>query len=64
MSTLINISGGNLHLESIGIYLSPGARLEFDNIDELLVRSPEVTLYLERGRVLITEPTQESPREN
>jgi hypothetical protein len=52
MNALVNISGGNLHLESIGIYLSPGARLEFDNIDELLVRSPEVALYLERGRVL------------
>ena len=54
MNELVNISGGNLHLDSFGFYLEPGARMPFDGgIDDLMVRAPEVALYLERGRVSV-----------
>lgn len=60
MINLINISGGNLHLESLGLYLEPGARLPFDGeISDLLIRAPEVSLYLERGRAVIKSTKEE-----
>lgn len=64
MVTLVNISGGNLHLESLGVYLDPGDRLPFDlEQDALLIKAPEISLYMQRGRVVL-EQTDNSAKES
>lgn len=61
MVTLVNISGGNLHLESLGIHLDPGGRLPFDlERDVVLIKAPEIALYVQRGRAVLLEQTEDN----
>lgn len=57
MATLIvNVSGGNLHLDSLGVMLPPGGRKEFDcSESELLVVCPELATFKTRMRVMVSE---------
>lgn len=57
MATLvINISGGNVHLDSVGVMLPPGGRKEFDCTEsELMVVCPELAQFKLRMRVMMSE---------
>lgn len=59
MVTLINTSGGNLHLDSFGLVMAKGDRLPYDGeLHELLVKAPEIVLFIERARVIVLEDEQ------
>lgn len=56
MVTLVNTSGGNLHVDSLGLQLVPGARFAFEcTVDELLVKAPEIVLFMQRGRAALDD---------
>lgn len=63
MATLvINISGGNLHLDSLKLILPPAGRKEFECTEaELKVLCPELALYKARGRVRMIEDAEIVP---
>lgn len=71
MITLVNTSGGNLHLDSLGLQLDPGARFPFEcTVDELLAKAPEIVLFVQRGRAaldegleLVSQPATDNPDE-
>lgn len=56
MVKVINISGGNLHIYDMGVEMTPGAKLDFDMTkDELFAKYPELSLFLDRKRIMIHE---------
>ena len=55
MVTLVNISKGNLHLDSLDKTLAPGDRISFNcKPEELLIKAPEIALFIERSRVKLS----------
>lgn len=60
MATLVvNLSGGNLHLDTLELVLPPGGRHEFECTEsELLTMCPEMINYRLRGRVRISEDAE------
>lgn len=56
---LINLSGGNLHLDNLRLQIPPAGRVEFDcTEDELKAKCPELMGFLRRGRVMLSEDAQ------
>lgn len=56
---LVNLSGGILSLDSIRLQVPPGGRMEFDmTADELKAKCPELSGYLQRNRVMLSEDAQ------
>lgn len=65
MLTIVNISKGNLHIDSMGLMLAVGERfiVEMSKF-EALVNHPELEMFVTRGRVLLEEaPEQDSKEE-
>lgn len=57
MATLVlNLSGGNLHLDSLNLMIAPGGRKEFECSEtELTAMCPELSTFKIRGRVRVSE---------
>lgn len=61
MVTLTNISKGNLHLDSMATMLTRGETLELEGSwSDNLIRFPELSLFLGRGRIAVKESAPES----
>ena len=62
MIFLVNISSGDVMLDSMNIVLSRGTKLMLaGSLVENLVLYPEISLFLNRGRIAVEE-TSERPR--
>ncbi len=56
MITIINISDGNLILDSMGVVLVKGQRVGLSgSLSNNLVLYPEISLFLNRGRIAVED---------
>lgn len=61
MITLINISKGNLHIDSMAVMLVQGENLELEGSwSDNLILYPELSLYLQRNRIAVKELSPET----
>lgn len=65
MYTIVaNVSGGYLALDSLRYIMTPGESMDFPySLSDLLNVCPELSGYKDRGRVMITEASEESSNE-
>jgi hypothetical protein len=65
MIVITNISRGNVMLDSMAVALSSGQQLELDGTwIENVVQYPELSLFLGRGRISVTDTSLNGSNED
>jgi hypothetical protein len=59
MVRIVNISGGVIHLDSIGKTMNPGGELVFGSFDEAVGKAHELGLLRDRKRIAVQQIEEE-----